>query len=65
MWAVNHAGMIIEKYSKQSTVKECVYFFKKDIELLEFKKNIEIMINLILNFIVDVYIYNLTQEKVT
>ena len=38
MWAVNHAGMIIEKYSKQSTVKECVYFFKKDIELLEFKK---------------------------
>ena len=37
MWAVNHAGVIIEKYSKQSTVKECV-FFKKDIELLEFKK---------------------------
>lgn len=59
MWAVNHAGVIIEKYSKQSTVKECV-FFKKDIELLEFKKNIEIMINLILNLIVDVYIYNLT-----
>lgn len=44
-------------YSKQSTVKKCLL---KKIELLEFKKNREIMIDLILNLILNLYIYNFT-----
>lgn len=32
------------EYSKQSTMKQCVYLEKKNIELLEFLKNHKIMI---------------------